>query len=174
MSVKKLMESYTKDEAVKSFVFPVNLSRKQQEQARNQLKEARAKLQAEAKEKDLLAARLMQFKFQLEDYIQQDTYDPGKRFGNFLKAYLAIIHKKSNDFAHDIKVHKTLVSQWINNSRKPNEEYVVRLELHSNNSIPADYWYRVIQKEQVHMLRSNMQLRQREQRNVLDKLALHF
>ena len=168
------MESYTKDEAVQSFVFPVSLSRRQQEQARNQLKEARAKLHAEANDKELLVGRLMQFKFELEDYIQKDAYDPGKRFGNFLKAYLAIIHKKSNEFAHDIKVHKTLVSQWINNSRKPNEEYVVRLELHSNNIIPAEYWFRLIQKEQVHLLRSNRQLRQRERRNVLEKLPLQF
>ena len=79
MNAKKLSDNYRAEETAKSFVLPVGLTKKQKELASDQLEQARARLQAEASEKELLVAGLMQLKFQLEDYIQSDAYDPNKR-----------------------------------------------------------------------------------------------
>ncbi len=169
MSTKKILREIDADEIVKSYVLPVQLTRKQEEESRKQLSEARRKLRAQTKPEEILTGRLMQLKFQLEEYINSGEYQP-KRFGYFLRSYLHILNKKSNEFAEEISIHKTMVSQLINNTREPNESLIIRLELHSNNNIPADYWLRIILKDKIHNLAKNKELRRREKKYVLRKL----
>lgn len=172
MSVKKLIDKYDSEELVNSFILPVKLNRKQQKEAAEQLSAARKKLRNQASEQDVLTLNLMQLKYQLEDYVKNDQYDPDKKFGYFLKAYLDIINKKAGELAKDVNVHKTLISQYISNSRKPNDTFLIRLELHSNNNIPAHYWFMVIQKDIVYRLQMNKSLRKQEKPNVTNKLRV--
>jgi plasmid maintenance system antidote protein VapI len=108
----------------------------------------------------------------LQDYIKAETYDPDKRFGNFLKAYLLILNKKSTELASEINIHETLVSQLINNHRNPNEDIMVRLELHSNNNIPAHYWFMLVQKDRINQLKTDKELRKREKKFVTYKVKV--
>ena len=174
MSIKKMLENYSEKEIVQSFVLPVKLNKNAEREASDQLAKARAKIQALSSERDQLKARLLQLKFLLEDYIKSDEYDPDKRFGNFLKFYLDIIKKRRNEFAEEIAVHKTLITQLINHTREPNDRIAIRLELHSNNSIPAEYWYRLIQKDQVQQLKTNKELRQQEKKFVSNKVSVRL
>lgn len=174
MSAKKILKEQDPKELVKSFVLPAKLSRKEQKDARDQLKQARQQLRAQANLQDVLVLGMMQLKFQFEDYIKSDQYDPGKKFGYFLKAYLGVINRKAGELAQDISVHKTLISQYMSNSREPNESFVVRLELHSNNSIPAHYWLLVVQKDKVHQLQTNTALRKQEKQNIVHKMAVRI
>ncbi len=174
MSSKKLIQNTEATEAVKSFVFPVKLRAAQQKKADDELLHARRKVQVHITDRERLIAGLLQLKFQLEDYINSDEYDPKKNFGSFLLSYLNVTNKRSSDLANDIKIHKTLMSQIINNKRPPNDSFIVRLELHSNNTIPADYWFKLIQKEQVHELQTNRIIRKRERKHVLNKLPVRL
>lgn len=172
MSVKKLIEDQEPTELVRSFVLPGKLTKKDRTQADIQLVEARRKLQEKATDRDLLVARLMQLKFQLEDYIRSEQYDPNKNFGSFLKSYLGVINRNARQLASEINVHKTLMSQLITNARIPNESIVVRLELHSNGNIPAHYWFQIMQKDKVHHLQTNKSLRKQERENVIGKVSV--
>lgn len=172
MSSKKILQNTEAKEAVKSFVFPVKLRTTQQKKSDAELVKARRNIQAQMTDRERLIAGLLQLKFQLEDYINSDDYDPKKTFGSFLLSYLNVTNKRRSDLANDIKIHRTLMSQIINNNRPPNDSFIVRLELHSNNTIPADYWFKLIQKEQVHELQTNRIIRKREKKNVLNKLSV--
>lgn len=173
MSVKKIMKEMTPEEIVENFVLPVKLTKKQQLEASKQLAESRKRYQEQIDTKrNYLKANLLQLRFQLQDYVKSEHYDSNKRFGNFLKSYLIVINKKSNEFAHEINIHETLVSQLINNHRDPNEGIMVRLEIHSNNTIPAHYWYMLVQKDRINLLKTDKALRKREKKFVKNKVKV--
>jgi plasmid maintenance system antidote protein VapI len=169
---KKLMKEMDPEDIVESFLLPAKLTKKQKEESDRLLAEARKQYRAQLTKKDYLKANLLQLRFQLQDYIKAETYDPDKRFGNFLKAYLLILNKKSTELASEIKIHETLVSQLINNHRDPNEDIMIRLELHSNNNIPAHYWFMLVQKDRINQLKTDKELRKREKKFVTYKVKV--
>jgi len=125
-------------------------------------------------EADMLLADLLQLKFQMEDYVNREEFTIQKNFGHFLKEYFRLSRKKRNEFAVEIGIHETLLSQLINNRRVPGENILIRLELHSNNSIPASYWYRLVQKEKEHFIKTNQDFRKSEKKFVTNILGVPF
>jgi len=172
MSIKKLLVAYTPEELAESFIFPVKLAAKQKTEADIQLKEARAKTQSEMTEKDRLVSMLLQFRFRLEDYLNNKGFDARLTFSYFLKEYVNLVSKKRKDFAEEISIDETLLSQFINTHRMPPDYMAIRLELHSNNIIPAEYWYRLVEKEKEHQIKTDKTLRKKEMKYVHSTLAV--
>lgn len=172
MSTKKLLQKYTPAEIADSFIITEKVPVKQRNKADSQFREARKKKQAEMSEKDKLILRLMQFKFQVEDYLETKDFDPKRTFSFFLKEYVGLLNKKRRHFAQEIDIGETELSQLINQHRLPNDNIIVRLEIHSNNSIPAVTWYRLVVKEKEYLLKTNKLLRQRERKFVKNKLTV--
>jgi hypothetical protein len=172
MTVKQILKNFDPEEIASAFVLPVKLTKKEQKEAAEQLAEARRKFREQSAKIEYIKANLLQLKSQIHDYARSEQYDPNKRFGQFFKTYLFIINKKSSEFAEEINIHETLVSQLINNHREPNEDILVRLELHSNNNIPAHYWYMLIQKDHINQLMTDKALRKREKKNVKKRIKV--
>lgn len=162
MSIEKTSPNYSAEELAEAYVFPVQLTAKQKVEAVNQLAKHRAKRRAEMSEADKLRGNLALLKFRLEDYISGDQYNPDFTFGYFLEQYLELIGRKKKEFALEINIHETQLSQMLKNRREPNESVMIRLELHSNNLIPAIDWFRLIEKEKAHYIETNELLRERE------------
>lgn len=173
-SHKKTDIDIQKEEAVKSFVYPVKLSDQERKQSNSALSQLRSEWKSKASQEDFLLAKVLQLKFQLEDYLESNEYDEKKGFSYFLKMYLEILDKKYIDFANDIHTHKTLISQLINNTRVPNDTFFIRLEIHSNNIIPAEHWLQLIQKDKVHDLKTNSNLRRMEKKYVAGKIPVRL
>lgn len=172
MSVKKLVAELSPEELVDSFVFPVRLNKKQKLEAAEQLAEARKKSQSEMTDEDKLVLGLLRLKFQIETYIKSEKYDNKLSFGHFLREYVSLLQIKRKLFAEEISIDETLLSQLINQKREPPEYLMVRLEIHSNNAIPADYWYRVMEKRREHDIKTNKELRRKEKKFVQNKLSI--
>jgi len=172
MSIKKLFEEHTPEELVEAFVFPVKLTAKQQREADQQLAEHRSKRRAEMSEAEKLNFKLQQLKFRLEDYINADQYKPEYTFGYFLEQYLLLTNRKKKEFAADIQVHETQLSQILNDRREPNSSIMIRLELHSGNAIPAVSWFKLLEKEKAYQLKTDKSLREKERRYVTHNLQL--
>ena len=170
MSVKKIFEQYTPEEIADAFVFPIKLTAKQQLEADRQLAEHREKRRAEMTETEKLHFKLLQLKFQLEDYINSDQYNPKFTFGYFLEQYLQLTNRKKKEFAGDIQIHETQLSQMLKGRRDPNDRIMVRLELHSNNIIPAIDWFKLMEKEKGHQLKTDQSLRDKESQYVTHSL----
>jgi len=172
MSTKKIIQDYTPEEIVESFVLPVELTAKQQEVAALQLSEHRANRKATMADDEKLQVKLLQLKYRLENYIYRESYDPKYTFGYFLEKYLDLINIKKKEFANDIQIHSTQLSNIIKNRREPNESLYIRLELHSNNTIPAIDWFKLTEKTKEFMINTNAALRTRESKYVTRKLAV--
>jgi hypothetical protein len=172
MMNKKITGQHTPEELVESTVFPVSMPQSRKKKASRQLSAARAEGQQKMTDKDKLALQLYQLKFQLEDYIQHKEFKPNMTFGHFLKRYVSLLQVKRKDFAYDISIDETLLSQFINQHRMPPEYVAVRLEIHSNNTIPANYWFKLVTKQREHELKTDKALRKKEKKFVHRKLGV--
>lgn len=174
MSQKKSRNEKSPGELASSFVFPVKLSEKQKKEAAAQLELARKERRLAATDKDKLISGLLSLRFQLEDYINGNTFNPDLSFGYFLGEYVGLLEKKRKVFAEEISIDETLLSQLINLKRDPPDYVTVRLELHSNRAIPADYWYRLVEKKKEHFIKTDKSIRKKEKQFVQNKLNVHI
>lgn len=164
-------KKHTHKELAEALVFPVTLTAEQKKEAAELLATARRKTQQEMTASDRLNLQLLQLKFQLENYIESRNYDPEKHFGYFLRKYIDILEMKRKAFAKEISIDETLLSQFINMHRTPPDYITIRLELHSNSIIPANYWFRVVEKQKEFYIKTDKTLRQKEKKFV-HKLAV--
>ncbi|KIC92292.1 hypothetical protein [Flavihumibacter sp. ZG627] len=163
---------HSEQELAEAIVFPVSLTVAQKKESAALLATAREKSQQEMSSSDRQALQILHLKYQLEDYIRDDkSFNPDFNFGYFLKQYVKILKLKRKDFASEISIDESLLSQFINMHRTPPEYIIVRLEIHSNNNIPATHWYKLIEKEKVQTLRTDKELRKKESRFVRKKIA---
>ncbi len=97
----------------------------------------------------IIRAKLMQLKLKMEEYIKEPVYDNHNYFSEFLKSYIDTIYSKRSVFARDIDVAPVSLSQVINNHREPNEEFILKLMIHSEKVFKAlckfdeKIWYQV-------------------------------
>lgn len=81
--------------------------------------------------KEIINARLLQLKLKMESYLEQDNDQEAPQFNGFLKTYIDTLYEKRNKFANDIGMTPVSLSQVLNNHREPQEEFMLRLMLHS-------------------------------------------
>ncbi|EDM37881.1 hypothetical protein PBAL39_15689 [Pedobacter sp. BAL39] len=166
---------FSREELADAFVFPsdemVTTKEKNEEEgfweARRKRFESRSSVQQ-------MFDELLQLKYQLEDYIGSDQYEEKLSFGYFLNEYVSRQEKKDKEFANEVDVTPAVLSQYINDHRKPKDEFVIRLELHSNGMFPAISWFKVIQKEKEHEINTNEELRREESKHVKNRLDLAY
>lgn len=170
--MKKIKSDLNLTEQAEAFVYPVKLTNIQNIKAASQLADIRKKRHVNMTANDVLTMELLQLRFQIEDYLAMDIYDDSKRFGFFLNGYINLINKKNNEFAEEIGIHETLLSQLINNHRVPSKNIIVRLELHSHSLLPALLWYKLVEKEKEKFIKTNNQLRIQANKYVKMKLEI--
>lgn len=151
-----------------------NLSKKDTEKAKDQLTEARRKVQSELTEQDRLVARIIQFKLKLQEYLRKDEFDPKMTFSSCLVEYVHILNKKRRIFAEEISIQETELSQVINQHRTPPKSLIIRLGIHSNNNIPAYWWYRLVERENEHIICTDVKMRREQAKHVRNKLKIEI
>ena len=173
MSINKINSKYTTEEITDSFIITTNVNQSKKVLAKF-LKDARKETQSEITDKTRLTLKLMQLKFQIEDYLKSDNFNPKFTFSYFLKEYVDVLNKKRKIFAQEISIDETELSQLINKHRQPNDSVIIRLELHSNNSIPAVNWFKLLEMEKAHSINTNLALRKKERKNVKNQVELNL
>ena len=154
----------------------VELTPAEKKEASRILAEAREKSKKEMTEE--VRVSLIQFgmRGRIDDYLATEKYDPAKSFGCFLKEYVDKIGTKRKDFAEQIGIDESLLSQLINGHRLPPDYITIRLEIHSGNRIPAGHWYKLITMEKEHYIKTDKEIRKKQRKFVhnplYDKKAL--
>ncbi len=161
-----LLKQYGASALGDSLVFPKPKSVKPDKKTGKSLLEELTKRRAALSPEDQLKAQIMQLRFQIEEYLKENRFNRKKTFGYFLKSYITILDKKSNEFADEIDIKPTELSQYINNHRTPPQPVMIRLELHSQNIIPAVHWYRLAESRKLHELMSDKTLRKEQKKYV--------
>jgi len=172
MKTNRLLEKYSTKELAESFVLRTKLTTKQQKEADKELSEMRKKVQEKLTPNQIRLSRLLQLKYQMEDYYTNSAYNINQSFGFYLRQYVTSLDKKNKDFAKDINIDETELSQLLNAHRKPSEKIIIRLEIHSNKTIPAITWYKILEKEKEHEIITDKVIRKAESKNVKNKLQV--
>lgn len=169
----RLKKDFTDEEIAEGYLFPpVKRSKKEQEQLDREFGEHLARLRQNRTAAEKQAISMFQLKLQMQDYVQSTKYDNEKSFGYYLGKYIQMLEKKNKDFAKDISITPVELSQLLNNHRNPNIKILIRLELHSNNGIPAYLWFKVLEKEKEHDIVNNKEIRKQELKYVRNVVKL--
>lgn len=172
MKQKSNTGKHTASAIAEAYILPSELTKAQKESAEKEFLAFRKKKMIESNDNQRLISRLLQLRYHIEDYINGHEFTPDKAFTFFLNEYLKTIDKKKKEFAQEIHIHETKLSQIINGRVKPNDRFIIRLEIHSNNIFPALFWFKLIRMEQEYELENNIEIRKKEARFVKNKLEL--
>ncbi len=158
-------------ELAEAHVFPSRLSPSEKRKEENEFSRFRIQRIKNRTEGERLYSRLMQLKYLMENYANSNEYNNRYKFSYFLNEYLHSLNINKTDFSKEISLHGAQLSRLLNDKDEPSEKILIRLEIHSNNFIPAIYWYRVYEKQKELELMGNKTIRKRESRYVTSKLA---
>jgi|SRR6267142_557442 len=173
-SFKEIEKEYSPEEIAESIVFPGTKDPKGREAELSEFRKFRKKIADKQSEKSKLISQLLQLRFLIEDYLKTETFNKNYYFGFFLKEYIIRLEKKNNQFAEEINVNPTELSQIINKHRKPTEKLIFRLEIHSNRNFPALMWFKLLEKERAYELKHNKEIIDSEKKHVKPGLAFSF
>ncbi|HUX83666.1 MAG TPA: hypothetical protein VMV20_00405 [Chitinophagaceae bacterium] len=170
-SLKKIEQEYTPEEIAESFVFPGSKAPGEREAMLEAFRQHRKKVSNKQSDKTKLISLLLQLKFMIEDYLISEKFNKDYFFGYFLKEYIIRLEKKNNQFASEINVDPTELSQVINRRRRPTEKLIFRLEIHSNRNFPALMWFKLLEKDRAYELKHHGEIIDKERKNVKEQLG---
>jgi hypothetical protein len=104
----------------------------------------------------IIDAKLIQLKLQMEDFMTVQNNELHQKFVLFLKSYIDIFYVKQNDFAEDINIQPNLLSKILNHHREPNDEFIQKVMVHSEkafkniNNYSSTIWYYLYYHERIH------------------------
>ena len=136
-------------------------STKEREQDSVALMQTRLDKMKNLTKEQILRAKLLQLKFKMENYLKEPIYDNQNHFTDFLKTYVDAIYSKRSKFAKDIKVTPVFLSKVINSHRQPNEEFILKLMIHSEKifkdvgEFHKKTWYQIYFHEKLCHIMSN-------------------
>ena len=119
------------------------------------LMEARLQRMRNLPSDKIMQAKLLQLKLKMEEYLEQPVYDDNDFFTGFLTSYIDIIYSKRSDFANDIDITPVRLSQVLHRHREPQDEFILRLMIHSEKTyenicqFPKKTWYQVFYHEKI-------------------------
>ena len=169
------LRKYSDRELAEALVFPSDspLTDEEKLQEENFWAERRKRFENRTAEQKVYT-KLLQLKFQLEEYIGSTQYREALNFGYFLNEYVNRQEKQDKELAAEIDVKPDVFSQYLNNHRKPTKKFVIRLELHSNGMIPAIAWFKLLQKDKEHEIMTNNDIRKEESKHVKNRLEFAY
>lgn len=161
---RKLNGKVTQAELDGDVFIGVELSPAEKKEAARELAEYRAK----RKMKEEVRVGLIQthIRARIDRYLAIEKYDPAMSFGYFLKEYIDNLETKRKDFAEDIGIDESLLSQLINGHRLPPDYIPIRLEIQSNKHISAWHWYKLVAMEKEHYIKTDKEIREKQRKYV--------
>lgn len=166
MKVKNKTERIELDEDM----IPVKLTPKQRAKADAEISAFVKSRKAEMTDDMRYRAKLLQLKFQIEDYVNSGEEDNTVTFGYFLNEYIHFLNIAKREFSKEINLHSTKLSRILSGTEEPNEKLFVRLEIHSGNAIPAIAWYKIAEKQRQFRFLHNRKLRASESKLVTARI----
>jgi transcriptional regulator with XRE-family HTH domain len=138
-----LSKIYTDEEIVESFVLRSTLSEDEKKEAHKEFLKFRMDRLKNMSESDIILSNLMRMKIQIQNYIEQNEYNPRFDFSNQLKEYLSITKRTQKDFSEEIDIHPAQLNRIIRGKENPNVDLLYRLEKHSEGLLKAKSLYRL-------------------------------
>jgi hypothetical protein len=125
------------------------------------LMEARLNRIKKISNEDIKRAKLLQLKLKMDDFIKNPVYNHEKYFAQFIENYIDIIYSRRNAFAIDIGISPISLSHLLNNHRNPQEEFILKLMVHSEFvfknicEFNSNIWFQIFYLEKIVETMSN-------------------
>jgi plasmid maintenance system antidote protein VapI len=161
---RKLNGKVTQAELGGDVFIGVELSPAEKKEAARQLAEYRASTKLTDKVGDSLIQH--HIRARIDSYLATEKYDPAMSFGYFLKEYIDNLETKRKDFAEQIGIDESLLSQLINGHRMPPDYLLIRLEIQTNKKISAWHWYKLVAMEKEHYIKTDKEIRNKQRKYV--------
>ena len=169
---QKLSKKYTDKEIAESFVLPSSSSRKEAEVLREEMRRLRQEQRAAMTDQEKMYSALMQLKYQIAGYIDEEKYRAQHSFGSYLKQYVAIIQKSKKELSTDIGIGTSKLNEILSDEREPDKGLPFRLETHSQGLIPALLWWKLIAKKQEYEIRQDKKKRKEEYAKMKNRIRI--
>ena len=167
-------KDYTLKDLAESYVFPDVVNRKERNDILMAFREIRKKKSDSQTTESISKNRLLQLKFLMEDYLVSSRFEERFDFGFFLHQYISCLEMNYSDFAKDIDVGASTISQIIGKHRKPTDKIILRLHIHSNRNFPVSLWCRLLEKEKISELENNKSIIEEESKYVKHGLDFYI
>ncbi|MEZ4989833.1 MAG: hypothetical protein R2824_05460 [Saprospiraceae bacterium] len=165
-----LKKKLSDEEIVENFVFRSTMTDEERKQADEEFRKLRFESLKDMSDKQILQSELMRMRLLMKDYFKQSEFIESYSFSSQLKKYIGLLRKTRTDFAADLDIHKTKLSRILNDKENPNIELMYRLEHHSANMIPANYWYRLHSRKLEEDIKMDSIKRSEEYKRVKNRL----
>lgn len=149
----KATEGFSKKEIAQSILI-ANESIPSKEEHKEFL-EIRLNLLNKRTQSELIMSNLLQFKYEVETYIELGEYIPRYSFAKCLKRYMKIVDKTSKQMTEDLSIHKTKLSRILNEREEANPTLSYKLEKHSVSILPAIFWWKLVSIKKTYDIETN-------------------
>jgi plasmid maintenance system antidote protein VapI len=166
MFSRKLNGKVTQAELDGDVFIGVELSPAEKTEAARELAEYRAERKSKMTEEVRVGLIQFHIRARIDRYLETKKYDPAMSFGYFLKEYVDRLLVKRKDFAEQIGIDETLLSQLINGHRLPPDYLPIRLEIQSDKNISAWHWYKLVAMEKEHYIKTDKEIREKQRKYV--------
>jgi len=167
---KKATKDLTKAEIAESIVIPNSKSiSKKNHQA---FLEKRLNLMKSRTKDEITISSILQFKYEVEMYLELGKFDSEYSFSNCLKRYMQIINRSSKDLTEELSIHKTKLSRILNDREDANLKLGYKLEKHSGQLLPVLFWWKLILLKKEDEIISNKKARKEASRNIKSVVKL--
>lgn len=144
---QELRKEHTAEELADSVFVTAEASKEEKEKSRKEFARLRMEKRANKTDEEKMLASLLQIKYQIKSYISHSKYDEEKSIGKMLKMYLKAVGRTQKKFAEEVNIHPSQLNRVIKGKEPISKSLAYRLELHSGETIPAIYWWKLMQKE---------------------------
>lgn len=169
---RKLKEKYTDEEIAEGFMIPQTMTEEEQKISDEEFRKIRFRLLNNRTEKQRLMSEITRLRISIKTYLEQEIYDPSFSFGQMLEEYIGLLKISKKEFSKDIDIHYTKLSRILNEREEPNVSFIYRLESHSDELIPAIYWWKLMIRKQEYLIESDADKRRIEGLRVKNKLKI--
>jgi hypothetical protein len=153
------------------------LSSKEKKDKGEAILKAREERYKDRSENEIKSLKLLQLKYQMEDYLTEVRCGSEPAFPKFLSQYIAILYAKRKNFASDIDIKPITLSHIINRHREPKDSFIRSLILHSEKSFEnvcafrKELWLQVYYQDKIcHFMLSTQKEEKSEKKHVRGKL----
>jgi len=163
---KDIKKKVSKVELAEGYYVPNEMSKKEKKESDGEIWNIRKKLLQEMSPQDKIYSGLLRLKYQINNYVENENFDPEKSISSYLREYMSIVKKKQKDLSVDLDIHKTRLSRILNNRERISLQLAYRLEIHSGDLIPAILWWKLVQKEIEEEIKEDKKERKKEKKRV--------
>lgn len=168
---QKLKKQYSEDEIAESFVISETDAVKEEE-AQYAISQYRKERLNQMSGHEKMVAQVMSLKFQIIEYVAEDSFSFQKTFGSFLLKYIQALGRSRKKISKELGLHYTKLSRIINDREEPSIELCYRLEKHSGGLINVLNWWKLIKKKEEFILSQDIELKREEQKKVSNSLTV--